>query len=464
MRAKEFLPEAQLFESRGVTAREPGETYVSNTDPSDILTVQEIHIVHPDGVDAYETPEDMLNAVQAAIPQGATKIDDNKPMLGTGTGATRAAIIAVVTDTNSQDQYWVRYIRAVPPTGVHTMWQTLRGYKFSQGAKEESIPIKPADLIADENPRTGRQLAQAIKVGINNQVAGTAYQNLVPVMNQAVDLALTGQNSPIKGGAEYSRVVGKYGGEYLGPIAVTEGGVTAGDISKMMKAFGIKTLAGTTIRFPQSKEEELIDSIFTLPNGTEMNVSTKIHAGGGAASSMSGVAKQITQPMRKKFPTGTLIIDALGEMSAVDGPLFVAQSLGIINERDIQDFYNISKAERNINSIQNPKLLKIVQAQGYRKDAEKDPAYRVFYHALTAVVNQVIARVNVMSEFHNAMLAALNNNNYLQLVTDVKKSGPNDITIGYYGKYPAVYDGKPQISNKAYFVTGQKGRLGFKLV
>ena len=426
--------------------------------------MQEVNVITPQGLDGYESAEEMLAAVQEIIPQGSTKIDDNKPAMGDGPNATRAAIIAVLTDTDNQEQYWVRYIRAVPPTGVHTMWKTLRGYKFSQGAKEESIPIKPTDIITDENPRTGRQLAQAIKAGIGNQVNGTQYQTLAPVMSQAVDLALRGQSAPIKGGAEYSRVVGKYGGEYLGPIAVTEGGVTAGDITKMMKAFGIESMAGTTIRFPQSTTEELTDSIFTLSNGTEMNVSTKIHKGGGAASSMSGIAKQITNPIRKKYPTGTMIIDVLGEMSAIEGPLFVAQSLGIIDDKDINDFNNIDKAERDIYSIQNPKLLKIVQAQGYQKDAEKNPAYRVFYHALTAIVNQIIARVNVMPEFHNAMIAALNNNNYLQLVTDVKKSGQNDITINYYGKYPAVFEGQPQLYNKAYFVTGQKGRLGFKLV
>jgi hypothetical protein len=284
-------------------------------------------------------------------------------------------------------------------------------------------------------------------------------------MNQAVNLALSGTVAPIKGGAEYARVVGKYGGEYLGPIALIQTTKFYNtDITKMLKAFKLTTLAGTTIRFPQDAGEELIDSIFTLPNGSELNVSTKIHKGGGAASSLSGVAKQLNDNIRKKYPVGSMIIENLGTMSAVDGPLFVAQALGILDEQDVNDILAISKAERNIRSITNPKVLKMVQAQGYQKDAEKNPAYRVLWHALTAVVNQVISRVNVMPEFHNAMMAALNNNNYLQLVTDVRNSGKTDITIDYYGKFPAVFQGRPEIRNKAYFVTGQKGRLGFKLV
>ena len=463
MRAKEFLSESALFESRGVTARDPGQTYISDTNPGDILTIQSVDLIVPEGALQFETTEEMLSAVDQAIPPGAVQIDDNKPALGTGPGSSKAAIIATVTNTSKQTQCWVRYVKAIPPTGPHTLWQTLRGYKFSQGSKEESIPIKPADIILDDRPRSATQLAKEIKVGVANQVNGTQYQALAPIMTQAVDLALRGQKANIKGGAEYSRVVGKYGGEYLGPIAVVQGGVTKGDIAKMMQAFKINSLAGTTIRFPQNKEEELIDSIFTLPNGTQLNVSTKIHKGNGAASSLSGVAAQLTDEINEKFPTGSLIIDALGTMSAVDGPLYVAQTLGILNVNDIKDFDMISKSERNIRAITNPKLLKIVQGQGYLKDAEKNPAYRVFYHALTAIVNQVIKKVNAMPEFHSAMLAALNNNNYLQLVTDVRNVG-QDITIDYYGKFPAVYQGRPEIRNKAYFVTGQKGRLGFKLV
>jgi hypothetical protein len=459
MRAKEFLSE-----SRGVTARDPGQTYVSDTNPADVLTIQSIDIITPPGLMQFETPEAMLAAVDAAIPQGGEKINDNNPAMGEGPSASRAAIIATVTTANNTPQYWVRYIRAVPPQGVHTMWQTLRGYKFSQGSKEESIPIKPTDIIKDESSRTPQALAKAVNAGIAQQVNGTPYQNLAPIMNQAVNLALSGTVAPIKGGAEYARVVGKYGGEYLGPIAVVAGGVTKGDITKMLAAFKIKSLAGTTIRFPQDAGEELIDSIFTLPNGSELNVSTKIHKGGGAASSLSGVAKQLNDNIRKKYPVGSMIIDNLGTMSAVDGPLFVAQALGILDEQDVNDILAISKAERNIQSITNPKVLKMVQAQGYQKDAEKNPAYRVLWHALTAVVNQVIGRVNVMPEFHSAMMAALNNNNYLQLVTDVRNSGKTDITIDYYGKFPAVFQGRPEIRNKAYFVTGQKGRLGFKLV
>lgn len=460
MRSREFT---LLTESRGVTARAPGETYVSDSDPSDILTIQNIDIISPPNAQNYETPEELLDAVAEFIPPGGTKIDDNQFVPGTGANASRAALIATVKDASGSTQYWVRFVRTIPPQGVHTMWKTLRGYKFSKGSKEESIPIKPADLVPDENSRSPMQLAKLIKNGVNQQVKGTQYEPLAPIMSQAVDLALRGQVSPIKGGAEYSRVVAKYGGEYLGPIAVIQGGVTKGDISKMLDQFGIPSLAGTTVRFPSGTTEELIDSVFTLPNGTELNVSTKIHKGGGAASSLSGIVKQMNPAIRKKYPTASNIIDILGMGSAVGGPIKAAFELGILDAKDVAAFNKIDKSSQDIKSVGSAKLRKIIQNQGYREGSDTRSDYRVFYHALAAIVNQIIIKVNAMPEFTKAMLAALNNNNYLQLVTDARETG-KDLTLDYYGKFPAVFEGKPQLYNKSYFVTGQKGRLGFKLM
>jgi hypothetical protein len=60
------------------------------------------------------------------------------------------------------------------------------------------------------------------------------------------------------------------------------------------------------------------------------------------------------------------------------------------------------------------------------------------------------------------MLATLNNNQYVQLVTQGKQT--NDaVKLSYFTKFPAVFAGDSQLVNKTYFATGQKGRIGFKL-
>jgi hypothetical protein len=444
----------ELLESRGVTARAPGETYVSDTDPSDILTIQDITVLPNDGADSYEDMDQMTKAVDSAIPDVKKKIEDNNPNSG-----TRAAIIASVTDSNNQPQYWVRYIRAIPPQGVHTMWKTLRGYKFSQGAEKESVPIKPADLIPDENYRTASQLAQQIKQGTQ------ALGDLGEVMADAVDQAMRGQQNPIPGAGKYYNVLQKYGGEYLGPIALMSNAQSVtGDTAKMLQQFGLTNLNGSSVMFPQDKAMELIDSVIQTADGRNIQISSKISTSGGAASSLSGIYKQMTPDIKQRFTGGAAIIELLATESAVNGPLKVARMFNIIDDDDIRAMANLDKRTQNIGDLQSERLQQMTQAQGVAAGTQERPDYRVFWHALTAVMNAVIPVVNADEQFKNAMLEVLNNNEYVQLVTKAQQAqGRDAVTMQYYTKFPAVFKGAPQLVNKTYFATGQKGRIGFKL-
>lgn len=441
----------ELLESRGVSARAPGETYVSDTDPSDILTIQDITVLPTEG-DSYEDMNAMMDAVEQAIPDVNTRIDDNKPNSG-----TRAAILATVSDKDGKGQTHVRYIRAIPPQGVHTMWKTLNGYKFSKGAEQESIPIKPSDLVPDENYRSATELAQQIKAGSKD------LGELGEVMEMAVDQALAGTNQPIPGGDKYYNVLQKYGGEYLGPIALmSKPNSVTGDTAKMMQQFGLNNFAGSRVMFPQDTAMELIDSVIMTQDGRSIQISSKISTSGGAASSLSGVYKQMTPEIEQRFPEGTNIIKLLATESSVNGPLKVARMLNIIDDSDIQAMANLDKRTQNIGDLQSQRLQQMTQQQGVANGTQERPDYRVFWHTLTAVMNAVIPIVNANEQFKNAMLEVLNNNEYVQLVTKAVKQG-DAVSMQYYTKFPAVFKGAPQLVNKTYFATGQKGRIGFKL-
>lgn len=455
--------EFKLDESRGVTAREPGEVYVSDANPEDKLTFQSSVVLPAEGY-AYQTAEELEAAIQQTIPADAERVDDNKPNKG-----TLAAIVAHTTkeeEDGSHSIYHVRYLKAIPAKGVHGTWSTLKGYKYEKGARNESIPIKPSDLIADDEFRTAPELAEMIKTNIASKVTGTEYEPLAQVISQAVDLAMQGKVAPIIGGAQYSAVIGKYAGEFLGPIAVVAGNVRNGDIAKMLKIYKLKSLAGSTISFPTSITEELVDSFIMTPSGVKIGVSTKLKQGGGAASSLKGIVPLLTPEIRKKYPRGTTIIDALGgnptgKFPAYhEGPLIVAKMYGIIDDADVEAMNMVDRGSKNIADLGTENLQHITSSQGVKE--MDNPAYRVYFHALAAIVNQMVIAVNNDDEFGDAMKAALNNNNFLQLLTDVKIRG-KDLVLDYTGKYPAVYEGKPVLRNKAYFATGQKGRIGFKM-
>jgi hypothetical protein len=525
----------KLVESRGVTARDAGEVYVNVSDPDKTLAIQQIYVISPANTNisnkpnkpslstayinqlktefeknpdaanatviinqatvanlkdltsagipmlsdmankalasrnvagAFETAEDMLAAVDENIPAGATKVEDNKPSL-----KTRAAIIAHTINQDSEDEWHIRYVEKIPPTGVHGLWKTFNGYQYAKSAKQENVPIKPADLIQDANPRSIDQLIVELKANLERTLSGTEYSPLTEVMHTAIDLAAQGAVEPIPNSADYQKVIAKYGGEYLGIIAVAKGGVRKGDIDKMLDAMNMDSLVGSEVIFPQNKSEELIDSILITPNGTRLEVSTKMHQGGGAASSLSGVTKLINADIAKKFPKGAKIIRLLGTASASSkdprqapnlGIVVAAKEYGIINDEDILSLANIDPSAIDIEVIKAPNLNRMTKSQGIDPRTINNPDYRVWYHALAAIANDLIIAVNKDQEFADAMMAALNNNNYLQMLTDVRKRG-DAITCDYYGKFPAVFKGKPVLYNKVYYATGQKGRIGFKL-
>lgn len=451
MRANEII-----HESRGVTARQPGETYTSVIDPNDVLTMQELTVMPADS-SAYGSVDELMQAIDAFIPANATRVDDNKFNSG-----TQAALVATLTDANNNPQYWVRYIKAVPPQGIHTMWQTLRGYKFTAGAEKESMAIKPADLITDASYRSTDQLANEIMTGVNSLVNGTDNQELATVMATAIKLARSGQVAPIQSAGKYFNVLQKYGGEYLGPLAIIDGGFTNGDTQKMLQAFGLQSLKGSKVSFPQDKAMELIDSIILTPDNQEIQVSSKISTAGGAASSLSGIVKQLPEEAAARFPRGVEIMQRLGNESAIDGPLYVARMFKIIDDADITALKNLDKSSKNVADLGTDRLRQLTQAQGIRAGSEQRPDYRVFFHSMAAIINAIMPLVNADEEFKGAMMAALNNNNYVQIVTKGKQQG-DTASLDYYTKFPAVFNGAPQLDNKTYFATGQKGRIGFKL-
>jgi hypothetical protein len=441
-----------ISESRGVTGRAPGDKYVSAANPNDVLTMVDVKVIAPDE-GAYGSAEELENAIETVLPAGANVIQDNKP-----SSSSLAAIVAELTDPAGNPQFWIRYIQRVPDQGVDKLWKTLRGYKYGKGAAEESLPIKPTDLVNDEQFKTPANLEKEITRNLTTALGGS-NADLIPVMQDAMKQARAGTEQPIPGAAPYYNVLVKYGGEYLGPMALIDGNNQKGNTPEALDAYGLKTLKGSTVMFPQDSAYALVDSFIKAPNGQEIGISSKAHTGGGAASSLNGVSNQLTDEIRAEFPQGSEIIDILGTTPARVGPLRIAKMYGLINDKDIQEIATMSKKTQDPAELRSPRLRKLLAK--VKPDTSK-PGYRVYYHLLAGIVETIIPLVNAEPEFKGAMIASLNNNKFLQLMAKGKKSG-NDVILDYYTKFPAVYEGAPKLSNKGYYSTGQNGRLGFKL-
>lgn len=447
-----------LTESRGVTARVQGDQYVNVSNPGDILTIQEVTVLSPKNKNAFDSLDELEAEINNVIPNSAEKKLDNNP-----TVKSKAAIIAHVTDANNKEQYWVRYLEKIPDTTIHGKWLTLNGYKYkSERSSSETIAIKPSDIIMDEKFRNKQELAKTVKLGIRAVTQGTPDEGLSDVMNQAVDLAATGKIAPIKNGTPYATVISKYGSEYLGPLALLSGKFAGGDIKKAMDALEIDSFVGGQVRFSSNTRQELWDSLIKTVDGKQIQISTKMHTGGGAASSLAGIFAQITPEIQQEHPRAVKIMEYLAKGKSDEGVIRAAIEYNIIDEKTGRDILAIPRSSQNIEDVKNARLKKLINAQGVNPDALTRSDYRIFYHALAAVANKVMATANSDPDFSAAMLKSLNNNNYLQLITKTTVSG-DSITLDYYGKFPTQFTGRPALYNKTYFATGQKGRIGFRL-
>lgn len=464
MRYNEF----KLVESSGVTNREPGAIYVNQDNPDEHLVLQNTYILPPTDI-AYETNEELMAAIKQNIPPGEEVIEENKPST-----TQRAAILAHWTDHEGNDQWRVRYAKdfATGPHGKYVHPENGK-YRWDKSSREEAVPIKPADLVSPQF-KPIPQLAEEIKQNVGAKVQGTAFEDIAPIIVQAVEFAEAGRVAPIEGGAQYANVIAKYAGEYLGVIALTDGGLRTGDIDKALDYLGLQTLAGAQASFPDDKAGELIDSILRLPGGTEIGVSTKIKTGGGKASSLSGVYNLMSDEIRNADPDAAEMLELLAtapaisrDMNKVDqiGIVSVALKLGLLTNQDIDVFKRLPNGSTNVEDLQgSPNLYNMTVTQGLSPKSQGNTAYRVYYHALGAIANDVIGVLNgpQFGEFRNLIKKCLANNNYIQFLTDAKKSG-NNLTLNYTSKFPAVFDGEPKLFNANYYATGQKGRLGFKL-
>lgn len=448
------LTESIIDESRGVTARVAGERYINDKDPNDYRVIQAIDVIKPKTSPAFNTADELKKAIKNFIPAGSKIVDDNKHG-----SDLRAAIIARVSTPSDDIEYWIRYIKAVPPTGVHKMWQTLRGFSYDNPrSASEKIKLKPSDLIKDESPKNLQELATEIM----SSIEAMGDEALTDAMRQAISHAVKGEDIEIKNGVTFATAISKYAGEYLGAMVLMSGKLIKGDIKKAMQALDIKTLKGSKITFPQARLQELYDSTLTTSDGKTLQISTKMHKT-GSGSSLSGVVKQLNDDIERQYPRGAKVLRMLGgEVSGAAGVLRAAQEYKIISSSDAKEVSSMDLGSKNPNIIISPRLKELLQAQKVTAGAPKRPGYTIRRHLMAAIANRTIQVINKDDEVLKTLMLALNNNNYLQIVTETSISG-KDVNMKFYTKYPTEFSGKPQLQNAAFWSTGEQGRIAFSL-
>jgi len=459
MRAQEFL---HLDEARGVSARAPGDVYVNTSNPDDTLTVVEIKFIRPENDYAFDSREELEGALDQVIPQDMKRVNDNAP-----NSLSRAAIVAEFERPDGSREAHVRYVKDL--MSIHNKWAAPTGYKFQAAIETESLPIKPSDLVPDENPRTVDQLLDSIEFNLKKNLKGTPYENMIGLIDQVLENAAD-SNQPITfEKRSQAGIIAKYAGEYAGVIALLSDNIVNVDVSEIEDRYDIKDLKSSKIVFPQDTTGMLIDSYLVTSEGRKIGVSSKMFKAGGAASSLLGIYKIMPPDVARRYPKGATIVKDLAALPAYSadprnagtlGPVVLARQMKIISPEDIEEIENLDRNEQNPDVLQSNRLKQILANQGVDKNTLSRPEYSVYNHLIAAIVNLVISRVNNEPEFVDVINATLRENRYIQILTKVGLSG-NQVTFTYYAKLPD--NNKPFIYNKNYFATGNKGRVGFKL-
>ena len=460
MRANEVL--VHLSESRGVSARQPGDVYVSVGNPEKTITIVEIKFVRPAGDYSFDTRAELDGALDQVIPANGKRINDNAPAAN-----SRAAIVAEVETSGGDREYWVRYMQDL--MSVHGKWLTFRGYKYQASIETESLPIKPSDIIPDETPRSLSELLSTIDDNLHSGLAGTPYEHFADLIDRVIEEA-AGHNKPIQfDKRSQAGIIAKYAGEYAGVIALLSDNIQNFKLADIEKRFGIQNMAKSKVVFPQNTTGMLVDSYLITPDGHRISVSSKMHKSGGAASSLLGIYKLMNDNIAQQYPRGANIVKDLAVMPAFSadprnagtlGPVILAQRLNIISASDIEEIESLDRKEQNKDSLRSPRLRQIVSNQSVAVDTAHRHEYSVYYHLIAAIVNILVARINADPEFAEVINATLRENTYIQILTKIGLQG-NNVTFQYFVKLPD--SNRPFVYNKNYFATGNKGRIGFKL-
>lgn len=460
MKAFEFLP--TLIEARGVSARQPGDVYVNVNDPNDKLTIIEIKFVRPESEYKFDSRSELEGALDQVIPADGKRIHDNNP-----TEATKAAIVAHVENAQGEQQYHVRYMQDL--MSIHNKWKSFNGYKYQKAIETESLPIKPSDMIPDETPRTVQELVSTIHSNLERQLGNTEYAHMAGLIEQVLENA-AGANAPIQfEDRRQASIIAKYAGEYAGVIAMLSDNLQNISKAEIEERYNTQNLSASTVVFPQDTTAMLVDSYVITPEETRIGVSSKMFKAGGAASSLLGIYKMMSNEIARQYPKGATIVKDLAALPAFSGdptkadkmgPIVLARQMGIISQQDIEEIQRLDRTAQDPDVLQSLRLQKIISNQGVGSETLQRPEYSVYLHLIAAIVNLVIARVNNEPEFVEVINAVLRETGYIQILTKVGLQG-NNVTFTYYAKLPD--NNKPFVYNKNYFATGNKGRVGFKL-
>jgi hypothetical protein len=454
-----------LEKSRGLLYREKGDSFFQGTkeNPTAEIVFDKAEYF-PSMPGAYADYNEMAAAGQELFKQYPAITWFNKP-----TGVSKAfSILTFDGPAAGEKTYFGKFFNEIKQdmTGFWKNNELPGGWQLDKGASlKSSYKLKPSDLFPpDSTFNSPQEIVNALQ---NNSTNNPVVPKIVPGMQQL----LGGKFPTFQNVENYATAIRDDLGETIGPIALVQGMITTQGAEAARKDIlgNNGSYGGSSINFPASKINGLVDSYIYTSNGTEIGISSKGEK--GATASVKNISDGIAVARKKKmqdllstYAEQIDVIEEVGRLSSIDFPLVIGMRQELITKDQASLIKQlISAGATSLNEIPMSDQDSAVLAD-LMKDvkARPNPRYNVGYHILSSLARKVVTGINKDPKFGEACLKFLNTSPIIQLHMKVADRGGDVTVTGFDSKYPPNFDGTVGLdASKVYAATGTNGRVTF---
>ena len=445
-----------LNESRGLSARNPGEVYARGNTEDDKIVFKSLTF-YPE-VGSYENAHDFMDAWMDAEQAAGHPIEKiNQP------NASMRAFGIAEFDTAVGPRFLAKFTKEIKPVRTqNTFFQTkdIPG-GFSQtdarGSKEKA-GYKPSDVLNNLREQTPDSILAQIGEKFTTQSA--EYRAAATIMNSPTfPVAVDGEGMDFKGFRDYFC-------EMLQPCVLINGGEVQGNAGEAAALFmGRNGFAGCTVSFNQNVSGGLYDSLLVSPEGRQIKLSSKGAKGAMASSINLLVALRELEAagmpqFAQNYPEVIEVLNTIDRGDHNSGPLNLAVQFGIITTDEIPQVMSLKQSAGDPNfDIKKTKLSKNLK-QLYQDRTAEDPSKIVpLNHLVSSIAYKVCNEINLQTNFSEAAADILNHSAFVQMYTDASKSKDGEFVIqGFRTIWPSkLFTEVTLEAQKSYSSTASSG-------
>lgn len=468
------LDEILLTEkARGLLYRDPGDVFFTGSleNPTAEIVFRDIEY-YPGQPGAYESYEEMATATQELsqqYPQGI--VWSNKP----SSNSRAFAILTFDGPGKGETTSFGRFFAQIKPD-MTGLWKNneLPGdwqLKKSSSLKGSYYKLKPSDLFPPDSMFSSPADCVAA-IGSNPGTATPGQLDAIEKIRPGMEMLLSGKYPTFEGVGNMASAVRDDLDETIGPIALIQGMITTGGAEAARKDIlgDSGSYAGSSIFFPASKINGLVDSYITTPGGVEIGISSKGEK--GATASVKNIADGVAaarekgmQDLLTDYADQINIIERVGELSSIQLPLVFGVEQKLISKQQAQLIIDLIKSgAKSLDAVDmsTQDRTKFEELMSEYQPKTSNPKYNVGYHILAVLARNVLTEINSDPQFGKACLKFLNTSPIIQLHLKASSGGDSVSVTGFESKYPPDFRGTVALdASKVYAATGTNGRVTF---